>query len=158
VLKALRIDPKRSLEELNDDWTTSMELAETLQRMNQIPFRVGHHFASEVVAYAKAKDIKPSEFPYDQAVRIYAEAAGKYSVAQTKLPLDAATFKATLSPENMVRTRVGIGGPQPAEVTRMLGIAQQTVKGDDEWLAQRQTRLVEAQAKLNAAFQKLQGE
>jgi argininosuccinate lyase len=158
VLKALRIDPKRSLEELNDDWTTSMELAETLQRMNQIPFRVGHHFASEVVTYAKAKNIKPSEFPYDQAVRIYAEAAGKYSVAQTKLPLDATTFKATLSPENMVRTRVGIGGPQPAEVTRMLGIAQQTVKGDDEWLAQRQTRLVEAQAKLNVAFQKLLGE
>ena len=31
----------------------SMELAETLQRTNQIPFRVGHHFASEVVEYAR---------------------------------------------------------------------------------------------------------
>ena len=53
VLESLRIDP-RSLDELEQDWTTSMELAETLQRLHKIPFRVGHHFASEVVVHARA--------------------------------------------------------------------------------------------------------
>jgi argininosuccinate lyase len=154
VMKALRIDPKRSLEELDGDWTTSMELAETLQRLHQIPFRVGHHFASEVVQFAKLKGLKPAEFPYAEAVRIYAEGAAKYKV-DPKLALDAKAFRAALSAETMVRTRVGIGGPQPAEVRRMLGLAQQSHKADTDWLAQRQTRLVQAQAQLNTAFGQL---
>lgn len=154
VMKALRIDPKRALEELEDDWTTSMELAETLQRLHAIPFRVGHHFASEVVQYAKANGIKPMAFPYTEAVRIYAQAAGKYAVA-AQLPLDETQFKATLSPANMVRTRVGLGGPQPAEVQRMLGLARATLQSDADWLAQRQAQLLQAQAALNVAFGKL---
>ena len=42
-------------------------------RKYKLPFRVGHHFASEVVDYAKAKDIKPLDFPYAEAQRIYAD-------------------------------------------------------------------------------------
>lgn len=39
VLDSLRIDPARALDELELEWTTSMELAETLQRTHAIPFR-----------------------------------------------------------------------------------------------------------------------
>ncbi|MDO0510222.1 hypothetical protein KTU58_23955, partial [Escherichia coli] len=74
VLNALVIDPQRALEELNSDWTASQELADVLMRKYRLPFRVGHHFASEVVEYAKAKDIRPLDFPYAEAHRIYAEA------------------------------------------------------------------------------------
>ena len=109
VLKALQIDPQRALDELNADWTTSSELADTLQRVNQIPFRVGHNFASAVVTYAKEKNLKPSEFPYSQAVKLYAASTKKFDIPQAPFPLDEATFKATLSSENMVRTRVGTG-------------------------------------------------
>ena len=41
VLDSLRIDPTRALDELESEWTTSMELAETLQRTHAIPFRSG---------------------------------------------------------------------------------------------------------------------
>jgi argininosuccinate lyase len=157
VMKALRIDPKRSLEELNGDWTTSMELAETLQRLHQVPFRVGHHFASVVVNHAKAKHWLPSQFPYREAVTIYAETAQKYQQALTQLPLDEAAFKATLSPEMMVRTRVGLGGPQPAEVQRMIGLARDSLAKDRAWLAERNNKLLEAEAKLNTAFAKYLG-
>jgi argininosuccinate lyase len=155
VLTSLRIDPKRALEELESEWTTSMELAETLQRTNQIPFRVGHHFASEVVEYAREQGLKPAEFPYDQAVRIYAEAGTKYQHAETKLPLDEPTFRKTLSADHMVRTRVGLGGPQPAEVERMLGIAREALKRDREWIDGRRTSLAQADAALNEAFSAL---
>lgn len=157
VLKALSIDPRRALEELNSDWTTSSELADTLQRVNQIPFRVGHHFASEVVTHAKANNLRPAEFPYAQAVRIYADALAKFSIPASAFPLDEAAFRATLSAENMVRTRVGIGGPQPAEVKRMLDLAKTTLANDKAWLDGRNTRLSEAEAKLNQAFFKLLG-
>ena len=74
ILNALVISPERALEELNSDWTASQELADVLMRKYKLPFRVGHHFASEVVDFAKAKDIKPLDFPYAEAKRIYAEA------------------------------------------------------------------------------------
>ena len=152
VMKALRIDGKRSLEELNGDWTTSMELAETLQRLHQVPFRVGHHFATVVVNHAKANNWLPHQFPYAEGVKLYAESAQKYGQPLAKLPLDEATFKATLSPESMVRTRVGIGGPQPAEVLRMIGLARDTLGRDRAWLAERNNKLLEAEARLNNAF------
>jgi argininosuccinate lyase len=155
VMKSLNIDPARALEELNSDWTTSSELADTLQRVNQIPFRVGHHFASEVVTRAKAKNLKPAQFPYAEAVTIFAESLVKFSLPASKFPLDEVAFKATLSAESMVRTRVGVGGPQPAEVKRMLGLANETLAADNAWLNERNTKLVEAQAKLNQAFRKL---
>jgi argininosuccinate lyase len=112
VMASLRVDPKRSLEELESEWTTSRELAETLQRENRIAFRVGHHFASEVVLYAREHGLGPKDFPYAEAVRIYAEAAKIYPLVDSRWPLDEVTFRRTLSPEAMVRTRVGIGGPQ----------------------------------------------
>ncbi len=152
VLDALQVDPVRSLEELESEWTTSMELAETLQRTSRVPFRVGHHFASEVVVYARSKNLRPSEFPYQEAVRIYAEAGKKYSLTDLRLPLDEASFRKTLSPENMVKTRVGVGGPQPAEVRRMLASARESLAKDDAWLAGRRTKLTEADARLNRAF------
>ena len=73
ILNALVISPERALEELNNDWTASQELADVLMRKYKLPFRVGHHFASEIVDYAKAKDIKPLDFPYAEAQRIYAD-------------------------------------------------------------------------------------
>ena len=158
VMKALRIDPKRSLEELNGDWTTSMELAETLQRLHQVPFRVGHHFASVMVNHAKAHNWLPGQFPYADAVKLYTEAAQKYGQATAKFPLDEATFKATLSPEMMVRTRVGVGGPQPAEVQRMIKMARDTLARDRQWLAERNNKLLEVEARLNNAFARYLGQ
>lgn len=54
-------------------------------RKNRLPFRVGNHFASKLVDYAKAHDIKPSGFPYAQAKRIYAEAV--HDQANKRLPM-----------------------------------------------------------------------
>ena len=155
VMASLRVDGKRSLEELESDWTTSMELAETLQREHRVPFRVGHHFASEIVLHARAQGLLPRTFPYADAVRIYAEAGKKYQVADSKLPLDEAAFRRTLLPENMVRTRVGIGGPQPAEVLRMLGEARKALESDKAWVTERRRALAEAEARLNRAFAEL---
>ena len=152
VVGSLRVDAKRALEELESDWTTSMELAETLQREHRIPFRVGHHFASEIVVHARQHGLLPKAFPYAEAVRIYADAGKKYDIKDTKLPLDEAVFRRTLSPEAMVRTRVGTGGPQPAEVQRMLAEARKALATDQAWVAGRRAHLAAAEAKLNVAF------
>lgn len=152
VADALSINPKRALEELEDDWTTSMELAETLQKEHQIPFRVGHGFASSIVTYARDNGLKPKDFPYAKAVDLYARTIVKFKLPDTRLPMTEAAFRQVLSPDFMVKTRVGIGGPQPREVERMLNEAKATLSADKIWMQRTRQNLKDADLKLDNAF------
>ena len=153
VMDSLRIDPARALDELESEWTTSMELAETLQRSHGIPFRVGHHFASEVVLFAKERNVRPKDFPYAEAARIYREAGKKYDLKDQQLPLGEREFRRALSPAEMVITRTGTGGPQPQEVQRMIASAKDSLVKNRAWSGEMRQRLLAAEAALNAAFE-----
>lgn len=156
VLKALRINPERALEELNSDWTASQEVADILMRDHGLPFREGHHVASEIVSHARAEGIGPLDFPYAEARRIYAE-----TVAGTdhpkELPLSEEQFRAALDPVAIVRNRATSGGPQPAEVERMLGEARDRIAARDAWIAERRGHIDASLAKLDTEFGALLG-
>jgi argininosuccinate lyase len=152
ILKALVIDPERALEELNSDWTASQELADVLMRKYKLPFRAGHHFASEVVDYAKLNTIKPTDFPYAQARAIYRKAASEMGLATAELPMSEAEFRATLDPVAIVRNRATSGGPQPAEMDRMLAEAKQGIEQQDGWIKDRRAKIAAGLAKLDADF------
>jgi argininosuccinate lyase len=62
-----------------------------------------------------------------------------------------------LSSEFMVKTRVGIGGPQPAEVERMLGEARSTLGADQAWMQKSRQKIQDADARLDQAFGQLLG-
>ncbi|HEX4944219.1 MAG TPA: lyase family protein, partial [Usitatibacteraceae bacterium] len=158
VLDALKVNASRSLDELEDDWTASMELAETLQKDHQIPFRVGHSFASSIVTVARASAIRPRDFPYAKAAELYAQAITKYKLPDTQLPIKEAELRQVLSAKYMVESRVGTGGPQPAEVERMLAGAQATLKGDKAWMQKARQNLKDADATLDKAFAQLLAE
>ena len=153
ILNSLVIDKERALEELNSDWTASQELADTLMRKYGLPFRVGHHFASDIVDYAKANNIKPSDFPYAQAKRIYTEAVKEYGSAE--LPMKESEFRAALDPTAIIKNRAVAGGPQPAEMERMLKAAKQRTTQQDSWIKEKRARIESALARLNQDFDKL---
>ncbi|HEX8885468.1 MAG TPA: argininosuccinate lyase [Noviherbaspirillum sp.] len=153
LLQALVINPERALEELDSDWTASQELADVLMRKYKLPFRIGHHFASELVDYAKAKNIKPSAFPYAEAKRIYAEAVHGYSTEP--LPMSEQEFRSTLDPVAIIRHRTTVGGPQPAEMERMLGAADKNLAQQGEWIKASRARIDSSLARLDNDFAKL---
>ena len=154
VIKALVVDPKRSLEELNSDWTASQELADELMLKHKLPFRIGHHFASEIVSYARKHDIKPLDFPYAEAQRIYAEAVHGQNYPQ-QLPMSEADFRAALDPVAIVKRRATAGGPQPAEMEKMLASARQDLDAQQAWIDAHRQKIDDSLKQLDSDFAKL---
>ena len=155
VLKAMVLSPERALEELNLDWTASQEIADVLMRKYRLPFRAGHHFASEVVDYAKEHDIRPTDFPYGEARRIYDVTLREMGLPPADLPMSEAEFRETLDPAAIIRNRATAGGPQPAEMTRMLGAASARLAEGARWTDERRTRIDGALAGLDGDFSRL---
>jgi argininosuccinate lyase len=151
VIRTMRFRPERALDEVNGDYSTTTELADTLQREADVPFRIGHHFASELVNYGRGHHLRASQIPYAEAQQIYAEIAGAAKM-ETKLPLTEEHFRRSLTAENMVTASKGLGGPQPAEVARMLAGAKERLAADRAWIDTTRKKLDDAQQKLNEAF------
>jgi argininosuccinate lyase len=157
VMNSLVINPERALEELNSDWTASQEVADVLMRKYRLPFRVGHHFASNVVEFARQKDIKPLDFPYADAQRIYTQTVAGTPYAGD-LPMNEAEFRATLNPVAIVNNRATTGGPQPAEMARMLNEANRRVADQDKWIKDHRAHISSSLARLDTDFSKVSGQ
>jgi argininosuccinate lyase len=156
-LRALQIDPERALEELNLDWSASQEVADVLMRKYKVPFRIGHHVNSEIVGYARLHGLTPLTFPYGEVQRIYKEtvaASGDKDIPAV-LPMSEAEFKATLDPAAIVRNRAVKGGPQPAEMTKMLATGREQLAANRKWVSEKRTHLAAANAKLDQDFDRL---
>lgn len=155
-LTALRINPERSLEELNLDWTASQEVADVLMREYKLPFRVGHHFASQIVGYARANDIKPLDFPYSEAKRIYSEVIEKeYPSASKVLPMSEQQLKMTLNPEQIIKNRKTAGGPQPEEMIKQLKVMSGLIQNQQDWVDNNQKAIADGLEQLDKDFKKL---
>jgi argininosuccinate lyase len=154
VIRTMRFRAERALDEVNSDYSTTTELADALQREADVPFRIGHHFASELVNYGRGHHLRASEIPYAEAQRIYADIATNAKM-ETKLPLTEDQFRRSLTAENMINASKGLGGPQPAEVARMLGGAKDRLAADRAWLDTTRAKLADASRKLDQAFANL---
>jgi len=64
-------------------------------------------------------------------------------------------FRSTLNPVAIVNHRATIGGPQPAELDRMLKIADSKLAEQDAWIKAKRKKIDNSLAKLDADFKKL---
>lgn len=153
VLKALRVNPERALEELNSDWTASQEIADRLMREHGLPFRIGHHMASRMVSWARANNVLPLAFPYEQMQAIYKqEIEAEFPEASPVLPMSEAAFRDALDPRKIVANRKTAGSCAPQEVAAMLAEDREALQALRRTLADLKTKVGDSVAALDQAF------
>ncbi len=155
ILHVLDVRPERALEELNLDWTCSQEIADVLMLKHDVPFRTGHHFASEVVTYARNHNIPPSAFTYSEAAKLYARLAREDSSLPQTFPLTEEEWRNALDPAAIVRHRAVKGGPQPKEIDVMMKKEKEAIARDRKWQAEAKNKLSAAEKRLNEDFERL---
>jgi argininosuccinate lyase len=146
VVEGVVVNKARALEEVRADYSTTTEIADALMQRADVPFRTGHHFASELTNYGRGRGLKLHEIPHAEAARLYRAQTGR------DFPLDAAGFTEVISAEYMVFGRKGTGGPQPAEVRRMLAAERDRVAAEREWLKAHKAGLARADDTRERAF------
>jgi argininosuccinate lyase len=146
VVDGIVVNKARALAEVGADYSTTTEIADALSQKADVPFRIGHHFASKLTAYGRGKGLKLHEIPYAEAARIY-----ETDVRQA-LPLGEQDFAQIISAEYMVFGRKGAGGPQIAEVKRMLAEENASAEAGRAWLAGQAEALARAEGALDRAF------
>jgi argininosuccinate lyase len=151
VIDGIVVDRDRALAEVHADYSTTTEIADALAQKADVPFRIGHHFASKLTDYGRGRRVRLQDIPYAEAARLYEE--------QTKqtLPLSEADFREAVSAEYMVFGRKGRGGPQHAEVQRMLAAESERTGAERAWLAARREHFARADAEAGRAFAALAG-
>ena len=149
ILDGFVVNKDRAMAEVNADYAMTTGIADALLKKADVPFRVGHHFASLLTDYGRGLGLKLREIPYSEAVRIYK------ADAKQEFPLSEAEFRDMIDAEHMVYGMKGAGGPQIAEVDRMLAHEQGKVNSGSDWLKTRSDHLAAAEMSLNRSVAKL---
>ncbi|MBA2353770.1 MAG: argininosuccinate lyase [Acidobacteria bacterium] len=152
ILDGLVVNPERTLETVNADFSTMTELADALLRGAGVPFRIGYNFASAVTTYGREHGKTPNQITYAEYGRIYQE------VNKAPLPLSEAQLQEAIDPRKMVANRRGKGGPQVAEVNRMISEHRSRLTANRLWATAEKEGMTRAEANLDVAFNQLAGQ
>ena len=143
TIETLSVNPERMLARARNDFSTVTELADTLVRIEGLPFRTAHRIVAEVVVETLQAG-KP-------ATAIDAEILGRAAerVLGRSTTLDDSVVRRALDAWSNVLGRQTIGSATPSETRRMVGRARATLAVERERLAERHTRLEAAGSALD---------
>ena len=145
----LVVIPERALAEIDADYSTMTEVADVLLREAGIAFREGHHYASELTTLGRAEGKRPKDLSDAELGDTWRRVTG------SELPLPIARIRAAMDPQAMVASRRGRGGPQPAEVERMLQQHRREIANGREWLRAARAGLSAAARERSQLFESL---
>jgi argininosuccinate lyase len=142
AMEAAEFDRERMIDRARTGWITVTELADTLSREHNVPFRTCHRIAA---AFAAAATRRPHEKLSAILNEVTQDAIGR------SIQYDEARLVEVLSPEYFVRVRTTPGGPAPVEIANALSASRDRFRSDDTWRESAVRRLFDAEQSLNAA-------
>jgi argininosuccinate lyase len=139
AMSGAQFNTDRMAERATKGLITVTELADTLVREREIPFRSAHRIAT---AFVRAKGAGPQIGDVDALTKASEEVLGSAIV----YPADR--LAEILSPRHFVEVRRTPGGPAPAETGLALGESHARLQDHRAWLQERLDRLTAAQEEL----------
>lgn len=149
VIGDLRLDTAAARAELGAEFATASHAAAVLSRSAAIPDRQAHAIVTALVEDARSAGIGSAGLDADRVGRVVRAVLGDDA------QVDAALVLAAFDPSAMVAAARGVGGPQPAEVERMLVAARDRITADAETLAHGVDAVRRADEDRQAALERL---
>ncbi|KAB7656697.1 lyase family protein [Sutterella seckii] len=154
IIRSLRVNHERALEELNADWTSTQEIADQLVRRGGLDFRRAHGFASAFVTEAKKTGLTPATASRDAFESIWGtfRANEEKSDLPATFPLSAEDLAAALDPKVILAHRATPGSASPSEIEKGFIRAENRIR---DISARTETAIAEArksEARLEAAL------
>ena len=142
AMRSSTFDRDRLAARAREGWITVTELADTLARERDVPFRTSHAIATMLVAAAARR-------PADPLHVVLREVSG--SMLERPIELTEQELATILSPERFVRIRTTPGGPAPEESTRAIARSRELLAQDRQWLGRTRSGLAAAEQELRDA-------
>jgi len=122
AMTTAEFDAERLEARAADGWTTLTELADTLVRDHQLPFRSAHAIAGRMIAARQADATR-------SLAELLAEVSGQ--VLGSPLSYSDAALVTILSPRHFVEVRKTDGGPAPEQTARAGRASRQQLDADE---------------------------
>ena len=142
VIETLHVNVAYLRERAIAGFTTVTELADTLVRQTDLPFRQAHRIVSGVVNYSLEHKLEPSQINS----QILADVSA--SVIGTRIDLPDAVIQRALDPAAFVQIRTGLGGSAPTATAAVLDQQAQQLETDRQNLASHIQQLEQARSRL----------
>jgi argininosuccinate lyase len=139
AMTTAQFDAERLESRAGDGWTTLTELADTLVRDHQLPFRTAHAISGRLIA---ARQREPNR-PLADAL-----AAASSDVLGAPIKYTETALAEILSPRHFVAVRRTLGGPAPEETARAAEVSHQLLAADQAWWEQATNALADAERRL----------
>lgn len=149
VLGAIAVRPEALRARVDADYATMTELADTLYRAADVPFRKGYAFASALTSYGRAAGKTPSQIAWQEARTIYLDTHGEV------LPIGPEVFAAAIDPARMIAKRKARGGPQAEAIARLIAQSRADRAARDAFLSVARQELAAADERLSRAVEAL---
>lgn len=146
AMKGADFDTERLAARAGAGGTTLTELADTMVREHNLPFRTAHGIAAMLLK-ARAEDPGVS--------LAAALAAASTALLGQALEYTEERMQQILSPQYFVDVRTTLGGPAPSETARAIAESQSLLEADRQTWRERRERLLSAQQQLQARAEQL---
>jgi argininosuccinate lyase len=147
VIDTLQVNVDHLRQRATAGFTTVTELADTLVRHSNLPFRQAHSIVSEMVSYALGNSLQP-----DQLTVELLNTVAKNKI-ETSLNLTEEQLQSALDPESFVRSRKTMGGSAPTATEDVLDAQQHMLREHHVQVHKLKSHLAGAEARLQAEIE-----
>jgi argininosuccinate lyase len=139
AMRTAEFDAARLEARAGDGWTTLTELADTLVRDHQLPFRTAHAISSRLI---KGRQQDASSSLPDLL------AAASSDLLGAPIVYSEEALAKILSPRHFVEVRGTLGGPAPRETARAAAASRAELEADERWWKNATAALTDAERRL----------